>query len=761
MNPRDPSKPLLADPRTLAELAATAWELFSASLFISAIYPDASTAVWPVVLFVASLALSAALGRPLMGRGPVGYWIAGALRGASWIAAVLPIASSGGLRLLGASAVFGIMAALMRRAIYRVFLDKPAGSLDDAQLAGALRERLSESAMLTGLVGGHVMHLFTVAFLRTRSSVNFETWFQVVPVLGVPATLGFSLAVRRATGSMIEALRAGPTGDPSLLARGFNQARALPSVLSVINFLVWFSCTGFGVVRLRPGPETWTFGDALLQLAFASLFAWGVAFYQRSFHRDTVAPALERLRLWTHASLAEPPLPLRRRMLRDFGLPLVFTCTLSLLSSIALFRALGSALTFTDNFNAVVALASAFTVLVLAVGGVVARAASQLSRPMTELAQAADRVASGKLDAAVPEVAGPVEVVGLGESIERMRERLARTIGELEQERGHLEQNVAARTAEVTHALAELKRTQAALIQTERLASIGELVAGVAHEINNPLNAIAGAAGPLEELAPEIRRMLDAYRLAEADLPPARRKSIEALRGQMDLDASLDDLAGITTVIKRAVDRSVKIVQNLKSFSRAAGEAVPADLAVGLDETLMLLAPRMRQADIQIKRRYDEIEPVVCRAGEINQIFMNLLVNAIQAIETAPRSDEPKAITVEVRRDGESALVAVSDSGPGVSPEVASRIFDPFFTTKPRGQGTGLGLSISSDIARKHGGSLALEQGDAGGPTGARFVLRLPAGRRPSRSSLPDDVSTTSDRFGAGAPNRGRGSGKE
>jgi signal transduction histidine kinase len=317
-------------------------------------------------------------------------------------------------------------------------------------------------------------------------------------------------------------------------------------------------------------------------------------------------------------------------------------------------------------------------------------------------------------------------MVGLGESVERMRQRLSRIILELEEERAGLEAKVEVRTRELTRALAELRRTQAALIQGERLASIGELVAGVAHEIYNPLSAIAGAAEPLAEVTPDLRLVLDAYRAAESDLPPLRRASIERLRSRVDLDAAVDDLAGIATVIRRSVERSVKIVQNLRNFSRVSGEALPADLHSGLEETLLLLGPRLSQARIEIVRRYGELPAITCRAGELNQVFMNLLVNAIQAIESVrePR-DTPPRVFVETRSEGDMIVVGIADTGGGVSFEIRDRIFDPFFTTKPRGQGTGLGLSISTDIVRRHGGTLVLET-SSDDACGARFVCRLP-----------------------------------
>jgi C4-dicarboxylate-specific signal transduction histidine kinase len=304
-----------------------------------------------------------------------------------------------------------------------------------------------------------------------------------------------------------------------------------------------------------------------------------------------------------------------------------------------------------------------------------------------------------------------------------MRERLARNIAELEAERSGLEAKVEARTAELTQTLAELRSTQAALIHGERLASIGQLVAGVAHEIGNPLNAIAGASGPLGELAADLDRAFAAYRDAEAELPEPRRKALRDLVCELDLDASIADLAGIATVVKRGVQRSVRILDNLKSFSRASGEDVPANLNAAIDDTLMLLGSRLRASSIEVEKKLGALPPVVCRVGEINQVFMNLLMNAIQAVEAG--GSPARRLTIETAGEPDGfARVVVSDSGAGVPPELAGRIFDPFFTTKARSDGTGLGLSISTDIARRHGGSLALEPQD--GSPGARFVLRIP-----------------------------------
>ena len=727
----------IRNPLVRAEVAAIGWELFSALLFASAVVPAALGIGATAIGFLASMALSAILARALLARGEPAYAGLAIVRVVAWLLAVLPLLESTGLGALVAALAFGLMAGSMRRAIYRRVLDSGADARGDRTLRDTLRVRLTESATTAGIVGGHVMLLFSVAFLLTKSDVMFRAWFQVVPVLALTGTLGFALAVRPLTRKVILALDAGEDGDRGVLVRGLRQATKLPSTLAYINFCVWLVCSLIGGVSVKAPAIV---GDAIMQLGFGALFSWGVSFYQRAWHRETCAPAVQRLSRWTGIAVDSEPLTLQQRMMRDFGLPMLFMGALSLFSSIGLYRALAPSSTVEQDIRSTIALFASFSLLIIAVGSVVVRAARELSRPMIELASRADLVAKGNLDAVVVPVLGPIEVVGLGESVERMRDALARTIAELSRERAGLEANVTARTAELTGALDELRRTQAALIQGERLASIGELVSGVAHEIYNPLNAIAGAAAPLEPMAADLRRTLEAYRAVEPMLPPAEQKRLRELREEVDLEASLDDLVGIATVVKRAVDRSVRIVANLKNFSRTSGEPVPSDLVAGIEETLLLLGPRLRKAGISVIKEHDGLPPVVCRIGELNQVFMNLLVNAIYALEEGPPPASSEAspapppagaaappapeIHISTRVEGKTAVVTIADNGSGISDSIARKIFDPFFTTKPRGQGTGLGLSISTDIVRRHGGTLSYEP--TAGERGARFVCRLP-----------------------------------
>jgi two-component system NtrC family sensor kinase len=714
----------IRSPLARAEVAAAGWEMFSALVFAAAVVPGVLAMRVTTFGFLGSMVLSAVLARALLPRGEPGYGILALVRVAAWALAILPVVGATGEGGLVAALAFGVMAGGMRRAIYRNVIEPPDRPQDDRALRDNLRLRLTESATTAGIVGGHVMLLFSVAFLRTQSDVMFRAWFQVIPILALLGTLGFALAVRPLTHRVIAALAAGPEGDREILARGLRQATGLPSRLAYLNFCVWLVCSLVGGVTVKAPAIV---GDAIMQVGFGAVFSWGVSFYQRAWHRETCAPAVLRLSRWTGIEVKGEPITLEQRMMRDFGLPTVFMAAISLFSAIGLYRALAPSSPVEQDIRSTGALFASFTLLLIAVGGVVARAARELSRPMTELASHADLVAKGKLDAAVVPVKGPIEVVGLGASVERMRDALARTIAELSRERAGLEANVAARTAELSRTLEELKRTQAALIAGERLASIGELVSGVAHEIGNPLNAIGGAAAPLEEIAADVRRMIEAYRAVEPLLPPAERERLRRLRDEVDIDTSLDDLAGIGGVVKRGVDRSVKIVGTLKNFSRSGGEAVPSDVTAGIEETLELLGPRLRKSGITVVKEYGALPPVSCHIGELNQVFMNLLVNAVYSLEVeeGPTDGEGRSpqIHVSTAVDENTACVIIADNGSGVPEPIRRRIFDPFFTTKPRGQGTGLGLSISTDILRRHGGTLSYEP--LPGQAGARFVCRL------------------------------------
>ncbi|AKT37864.1 sensor histidine kinase [Chondromyces crocatus] len=720
---------LFANPRLRAELLAAGWELFSALLFVSAVVPAAFTTPWPAVLFLGSMAVSGALIGQLSRHGARGFAVAGAIRVVAWPLSSTPLLARAGtsgapsqMGLLIAALAFGLMAGAVRRTIYRWLLLTSSTSAT-APSAAELREQLAGRAMTLGIVGGQVMLVFVVAVLRTGSQVVFNAWVEVVPLLALLGTLGFTIALRPATAAISRALVSGED-----LEGGLAQAERLPDVLARLNFGLWLVCISVGVIYVRPGP--WSPGDALIQLVFGALFAVGVSFCQRSWHRAAVAPVIAALR--EQLGLSEgaarehpggPPLRVGQQLLRDFGLPLLFTGLLSLLATVGLYRTLANDVDFDEAVGAMSALFASFSLLVLAALGVVAHAAGELSRPLSRLARAADVVARGKLDEAVPQLNGPAEMVVLGESVERMRQALSRTIGELEAERAGLEENVAVRTAELSRALEELKRTQSALIQGERLATLGELAAGLAHEIYNPLNAIQGAAEPLTKIAAELSSMDRAWQEAAGELSPARRESLAQERRALEVDAALADLSEISMLVGRAVERAVRIVTNLKNFARAPGDAVPADLHAGVEETLLLLGPWLRRAEIEVVRQYGELPPVVCRVSEIHQVFMNLLVNAIQAIESGRGGS--RTIRIGTWQEGDGVAIEVGDSGPGIPAEFASRVFDPFFTTKPREQGTGLGLSISTEIVRRHGGRLTLEE-NLDGAVGARFICRLP-----------------------------------
>ncbi|WP_432811536.1 ATP-binding protein [Pantanalinema sp. GBBB05] len=292
---------------------------------------------------------------------------------------------------------------------------------------------------------------------------------------------------------------------------------------------------------------------------------------------------------------------------------------------------------------------------------------------------------------------------------------------------------------QLQQALQELKQTQAQLLQTEKMSSLGQLVAGVAHEINNPINFIGGNLTPACEYAQDLLNLLRLYQQCYPQPLTIIQEQITAI----DLDFLTADLPKLLSSMQLGVDRIQKIVLSLKNFSRLdQAELSQVDLHEGLDSTLLILQHRLkangRSAGIQIIKEYSELPLVECYAGQVNQVLMNLLSNAIDALEesispcaslqmqreTAESCPLPTIWIQTEQQDSAQVIIRIRDNGSGIPAEVQEKLFDAFFTTKPIGKGTGLGLSISHQIiVDKHGGSLKCHS-QVG--EGTEFVIALP-----------------------------------
>jgi signal transduction histidine kinase len=281
----------------------------------------------------------------------------------------------------------------------------------------------------------------------------------------------------------------------------------------------------------------------------------------------------------------------------------------------------------------------------------------------------------------------------------------------------NLEQKVLARTRELSDALETLRRTQAQLVHREKMASLGQFIAGIAHELNNPLNFVLGNLHYLRQYAETLASAVREYESAARQAGGKVAARAESLWRAKDLERLLADLPSAFDGFQEGIDRATSLVSDLRTFSRLdEAERVPVNLHDALDSTLNLL--RGRLAGIRVVKEYGALPPVECLGGQMNQVFMNLLSNAADAV------GERGTITIRTARAGEERVaITIEDDGCGIEPGHIDRIFDPFFTTKEVGKGTGLGLSISYEIVSRHGGTL-LVQSQRG--AGASFRIELP-----------------------------------
>ncbi|HEX8956964.1 MAG TPA: ATP-binding protein [Burkholderiaceae bacterium] len=316
--------------------------------------------------------------------------------------------------------------------------------------------------------------------------------------------------------------------------------------------------------------------------------------------------------------------------------------------------------------------------------------------------------------------------VDLEQLITQRTEQLALANSKLEDDIGRrevAEAELLRRNAELTELNAKLSMAQEQLMQSEKLASIGQLAAGVAHEINNPIGYIFSNFNTLSNYIDNLFDMLSAYENAESAIKePGVRAGLEAMREKVELDFLKEDIPVLMGESKEGIVRVRKIVQDLKDFSRVQGSQdwQWANLHQGIDSTLNIVSNEVKyKADVV--KQYGEIPDIECLPSQINQVVMNMLVNAAHAI-----GPERGTITIRTELWGaapeESVLLTISDNGSGISKENLSRIFDPFFTTKPVGQGTGLGLSLSYGIIQKHNGQIEVDS-EPGRGTSFRIVL--------------------------------------
>ena len=367
-----------------------------------------------------------------------------------------------------------------------------------------------------------------------------------------------------------------------------------------------------------------------------------------------------------------------------------------------------------------------------------------ITRPILRLNEASESIASGRLDQTV-EDSSIQELNTLAHSFNHMAEQLGESFTALEKSNVELEERVEARTAELKHTLRELGRTQVQMIQSEKMSSLGQLVAGVAHEINNPVNFIHGNLTHVQTYTQDLLNFVQLY---QQHYPNAIAE-IQTEAAAIDLEFLQEDLPKMLSSMQVGTDRIRQIVLSLRTFSRMdEAEIKSVNIHEGIDSTLLILQHRLKarpeRAVIEVIKDYSTLPLVECCAGQLNQVFMNILTNAIDALEEVVGSgqsvvnkQDSLSPTITIRTayvDTNWVEIAIADNGSGIPQDIQQRIFDPFFTTKPVGKGTGMGMSISYQIVtEKHDGKLKCFSTYGGG---TEFVIQIPIQHSKSKQMM-------------------------
>ena len=305
----------------------------------------------------------------------------------------------------------------------------------------------------------------------------------------------------------------------------------------------------------------------------------------------------------------------------------------------------------------------------------------------------------------------PCDLDVLAMTVERALERRA-----LFRAARHYKLDLERHNDELRRSKNELQRLQAQIVQSEKMASLGQLAAGVAHELNNPAGFIYGNIEILDECIRGLEQLLSFYDAVPLNEELSARA--QQLKDSIDYENTILDLRSIIKDCREGAERIRDVVENLRTFSRLdEAEFKKVDIHEGLDSTLRLLSRDYSEVNVKLTRDYGELPLVDCYAGQLNQVWLNLLVNAAHAVKGGGD------VRIRTRREGEMVVVSISDTGYGIKPENLKHIFDPFFTTKPIGEGTGLGLSVTYSIVERHCGSINVKSKLGEGTT---FTVAIP-----------------------------------
>jgi signal transduction histidine kinase len=375
--------------------------------------------------------------------------------------------------------------------------------------------------------------------------------------------------------------------------------------------------------------------------------------------------------------------------------------------------------------------------------------------PLLKLKAAAVEVGKGKLNTQI-EVKSDDEVGQLAVSFKKMLNDLRKTTTSIDNlnleitERRKAEETVRHAYEDLEKANQEMKEMQSQLVQSEKLSSIGQLAAGVAHEMNTPVGFVASNFETLENYMGKIKELFQMYgelleKIETSDKPVLldQADAISKSRNEMKIDFILEDLSVLFDDSREGIDRVTSIVQNLRDFSRKDD---PENFDIynindGIKATLVVVQNEIKY-DTDVETELSEVPQIFCSTGQINQVLLNIFMNAAQAIKSQERDDKGK-IAIRTYATNDDVVCEISDDGPGIEPDKLQKIFDPFFTTKPVGTGTGLGLSISYDIiVNKHKGILLVDNSVG---NGTKFTIKLPINKKGGGKELEKENGRKED----------------